>query len=281
MRNALILLLIILASCLKRPGEKSGDVLARVMDDYLYASELSGIVPQGTSIRDSLMIIQSYVNNWIRQQLLLHKAQNNLLPEDRDFEKKIEEYRNSLIIFQYESKLVNQNLDTIVKEQEIASYYENNLENFRLKYNIVKLIWGVFPSNDSRNRKIRGFLNSPSRESLDSLESCFMKYAKTSFLQYDKWMPLEEVMRTIPVNTHNPAEYVRYHTNIEIDDGAEKFFIRILDFRTTEDYSPLELEREHIRQIILNQRKMALLAAMREELYNTALENNQFEIYSP
>jgi hypothetical protein len=44
----------------------------------------------------------SFIQSWIKQQVVLHKAETNLDEEKKDVEKKLEEYRNSLITYIYE-----------------------------------------------------------------------------------------------------------------------------------------------------------------------------------
>jgi len=40
------------------------DAVAKVYDKYLYKSDLIGIVPKGSTARDSIAIIKNYINNW-------------------------------------------------------------------------------------------------------------------------------------------------------------------------------------------------------------------------
>jgi hypothetical protein len=71
-------------------------VIARVFDKYLYLSDVSNIVPKGTSKNDSIVILRNFVNSWVQQQVILKKANDNLEEEQKDVDQKLEEYRNSL-----------------------------------------------------------------------------------------------------------------------------------------------------------------------------------------
>ena len=57
---------------------------------------------------------------------VLHKAESNLDDDQKSVEKQLEEYRNSLITYAYETELIKQKLDTVVSEDEIAAFYKNN-----------------------------------------------------------------------------------------------------------------------------------------------------------
>ncbi|MDR1951121.1 MAG: hypothetical protein LBP96_02695, partial [Bacteroidales bacterium] len=76
-------LLMVFVMCKPKPD---GTPVARVMDEYLYLSDLEGIVPPGTLQTDSLQAVQAYIHNWIQQRLLLNKAKRNLPGYQRAFE---------------------------------------------------------------------------------------------------------------------------------------------------------------------------------------------------
>ena len=66
---------------------KNEQPVAKVFDKYLLKSEVSGFIPQGTPSKDSLIMAQSYVRNWITKELLLHKATQNLSDEEKNIRK--------------------------------------------------------------------------------------------------------------------------------------------------------------------------------------------------
>ena len=106
--------------------EVDDTVIARVNDTYLLSSELEEIIPQGSSLEDSLLIANNYIQKWIKEQLVLDKAELNLKEEHRDFEKQLDEFRKTLIIYSYENQLINEILDTNVAIDEIAAFYQEN-----------------------------------------------------------------------------------------------------------------------------------------------------------
>ncbi|MCF8344697.1 MAG: hypothetical protein K9H13_08685, partial [Bacteroidales bacterium] len=74
MRNFLtaICILFIAVSCKNAGTDEEGEVLAVVEDDYLYAGELRDVIPKGTPPKDSLTLAKNYINNWVRQNLLVN-----------------------------------------------------------------------------------------------------------------------------------------------------------------------------------------------------------------
>jgi hypothetical protein len=53
-------------------------VVARVYDHELHASELDGLVGQGVSPEDSAAIVSAYIDQWVRQTVILAKAEKNV-----------------------------------------------------------------------------------------------------------------------------------------------------------------------------------------------------------
>ena len=88
MRYLIILLSVSLSfSCGgKDPKE---DAVARVYDNFLYQSDLKGVVPYGTSPKDSTALVEEFINTWTKKQLVLRKAESNLTEEQKDVEKQL------------------------------------------------------------------------------------------------------------------------------------------------------------------------------------------------
>ncbi len=112
--SLLLVSLLILASCNIFSGTGKDQAIAECNGKYLYREDLEGLVPNGTNPDDSIAMTKQFIDNWIMQQVMLKQAEDNLTEQQKDFRDQIESYRNSLIIFAYESELIRQKLDTVV-----------------------------------------------------------------------------------------------------------------------------------------------------------------------
>lgn len=272
-------LLLILGSCIGGANNSSDNVLARVGNEYLQESELEGIAPSGIPVKDSIQIIQSYVNSWVSQRLFLQKAIKNLRQKDMGFEKQLEEYRNSLIIYTYESALVKQRIDTVVSEDEIEAYYNDNQANFQLKNNIVRVYYARFDDDFPELKKFRNFFYSDKQDHRDSAEYYIENYSNLYFLNDETWVLFSDVLRFVPIETFNQESFLRNNLKTNFKQENFIYFICFSDFRIKDGVSPLSFERENIQKIILNKRRLTIINEMREEVFNAALERNEFEIY--
>ena len=121
-----LILVLALFSCQNSKNGSGDKVIATIYDKVLYQSDLQSVLYEGISVNDSLFRTKAFIDSWIRRQLLIHQAENNIDKSELDFSRQIEDYRTSLIIYKYESLLIEQNLDTVVSEDEIAKYIEEN-----------------------------------------------------------------------------------------------------------------------------------------------------------
>jgi len=271
--------LLLLGSCFGGANKSSENVLARVGSEYLYESDIEGIVPSGTPVTDSISIVKNFVNTWVSQHLFLEKAEKNLRDDDMKFGKQLDEYRNSLIIYKYESELVKQNLDTVVSDTEIEDYYKANLANFQLKNNIVKVFYARFDQEYGQLRKIRNFFYSEKTADRDSVEYYIENFSDLYFSNDETWILFSDVLRFVPIKTYNQEAFLQNNVKIEITEDPYIYFVSFSDFRIKDGVSPLSFEKENIRKIILNKRKLTIINNMRDEVFNTALEKGGFEIY--
>lgn len=260
-------------------SEFNKDAAARVGDNYLLTSEVTAMVPNGTNATDSLLITRNYINAWIRKQTVLQHAENNL-PEDlTDYEKKLEDYRNSLLIYTYQKELVRQQLDTVVSEREISDYYEQNPVNFQLKENIL-LSDFVIANNETADQKmIKELINSDSLVDHQELEEYCKEIQADYFLDEDEWVFFNDLIKYIPIKTFNQEQFLANNRYVELSDSLNVYFMRIKDYKIKESISPLDFERENIRMIILNKRKSQLIEQMENEVFDQALKTNNIEIY--
>ena len=112
-KTGLLCLLIIgyLISCQSDVQETNGNkekAVARVFEKKLFLSEIKSLLPKNTNAKDSAIFIQSYIQQWITDELILRQAENNLSEDEKNLQKELDEYRKNLLVYRYESELVHQ-----------------------------------------------------------------------------------------------------------------------------------------------------------------------------
>jgi len=275
----ILFLMLVLISCNSNKNDK-GIPLARVGDDFLYDKDLQGLLPPNTAPLDSIVWIRNYANNWVKTQLLIKKAKENLKPEQIDFKKQLEKYRNSLVTYTYESELIQQQLDTVVSDSAIESYYLSHQKEFILVKNIVRAMYVVIDNNKELEKHFTNLFSLPDSILLDSMEYNCKQYARNYFLDTATWLPFDKVLKIIPAKAYNQELFLQNNRFVKIKDQHTIYMINFVDFKIKNDFSPLELEEDNIRNIIINSRKIDFIKALHESLYKNAAKRKEFEIYT-
>ncbi|MCL2681855.1 MAG: hypothetical protein FWE63_00040 [Bacteroidales bacterium] len=295
---AIVGLLVIGVAC--QQSQQKETPIARVMNEYLYASDLVGVIAPGALQADSIEAVHAYIHNWIQQKLLIQKAKKNLPGHQKAFEQEIENYRNSLIIFTYQNALIEQMLDTAITETEIENYFEENKQLFLLKSNIVRVRFARLENHpkNSRDRAIREkikkqeaiskliFSADLTGEEWLELSNLCQELSDNYFLNSDQWIFFNDLLKEVPMETYNPSmgifnqeDFLRKNNQLQVPNENYIYVVNILEYRLVGSVSPIEFEREKIRNIILNNRKVRLIESLRNEVMSEGREKKWFEIY--
>ena len=79
--------LLLLAGCDYFQKSSKEVVVAECYGKYLYESDLKGIIPEGASIMDSIQYASTFIDSWIRREVLIHQAESNLNMEELDLKR--------------------------------------------------------------------------------------------------------------------------------------------------------------------------------------------------
>jgi hypothetical protein len=280
MRQSIILIFVLFFTHCSHFNRKQGEEpVARVFDKYLYPRDIQDILPSNVSQSDSVIVARDFIEKWIKQQLLLAKAETNLTDTEKNVDKQIDNYRTSLLIYKYEQNLIKEKLDTFVDAKEIAEYYNENSSNFLLNANLVKAVFLQVPRTSPEIWRARRWYRSENEEDIKKLEDYCYQYASKYDYFNDKWIYFSEIEKVLPIKIEKPESYLKYRKFIEIKDSTYYYFVNIRDYRLVGTVSPLETVRENIRNIIFNKRKIRLIKELESEIYNDALNRNNFTIY--
>lgn len=275
--NIWVLLAIVIAagSCHRQSKE---DAVARAYDHYLYLSDLEGLVGEGVTPEDSVAIVNNYVNQWIQQMVVLEKAKHNV---NNHFDKELQNYKNSLITYEYERLIIEQMLDTNVSDADIESYYHTYKDNFILKTSIVKAIYVKMDKESPEVAKVRRIVERANfdDESLDEFQKIASVYGLDYYFDATTWMPFFKLQSVVPLETYNEVSFLRNTHSAVVSDDQYTYLVRILDYKVSDEISPLEVEYDNIRTILLNARKIEVIKDMQRNLLKKAEAGHDIERY--
>jgi len=265
----------------KQNSADDDPVLVKVYDYNFYKSDLVEKMPSYYTEADSARLASQIVNNWIRDKSLLWMADQNLPEEQKDVEKQLEEYRNSLIVYAYERALIGQKLDTLIPEDEMQRYYSENIQNFKLRSYIIKLRYVRLNKEAPRQDKLENWFLSDKESDFEKLYDYCRKYAENYILEENSWLYLEDILKEIPIPTNDLDAFLKQNKHYIFESGNYKYYVRFFDYRLKDDTAPLALERKRVKDLIINKRKAELILKMREDVVKDAYADNKIQLYTP
>jgi len=278
-RNLLLMAAILsLISCLNS-SRKEQKPLAVVYEKFLYKSDITDIFPKGMSKGDSVKILNAYVDQWIRHNLMLRLSEENLKDDQKNVSKQLEDYRSSLLIFKYEQEYIQQRLDTAVSSEEIESFYSSNISNFTLSETLVKALYIKVRKDTPYSQKIKDLYKSSREDDIKALDNLAYQVAEKYDYFGDKWLPFNSLQRQFPYSLENSDDYLRSKRSIEMEDGNYNYLINIRSVIFKGQVSPLDYEHANIKSVILNKRKQKLINDLENRVYNDALNHKKFQSF--
>lgn len=254
-------------------------VIAEVNDIKLFADDLADIIPTGISYEDSAILAKEYIEKWIKQELIIQKANENLSDVQKDVRKELLEYRNSLIIYKYKNELMRQRMDTTVLDADIELYYNANPESFKLNKNIVKAIFAKIPNEVSNPTLLKSMVVNTSEEGISDLRDYCLQYAKGFDIFTENWVDFETVKNNIPQNIEDVEQFLKRNNQIELNDSNYYYLVRIQEYKLKNELAPLEYMSSNIKSLILNQRKIEFLKEIEQTIYLEGIKKKKFRIH--
>ena len=267
------------SSCQGKKAEEKTEVVISVYGKKLYKTDLENIVYEGISYNDSVLRSKVYIDKWVRNQLLIRQAENNLTPEQLDFSKRLEEYRNSLVINKYETELINQNLDTEVSEDQIYDYYNRNGAEFRLNRDIVQIASVSLPNDSKKKWIFTKLFRDYDSLMIDSLTSLAEKHAISYDFDIQEWHNFEDVIDTFNLKVKDNKSFLNEKKFFVVNKDDVYTLVKICDYKLVGDVSPCEMETDRIKYIILSDRKKELLENLYNDLYSKAVQEKAFDVF--
>ena len=277
-RTLLFLSLLLPVSCSLLPfGNKVG-VVAEVNKNQLLTSDIASLIPPGLSREDSLSMLRQYVNTWALTHLMEAKAQKELPKELKDMSQALEEYRRSLLVFQYEKSYVETRIDTTITQEELKKTYHDNAILFTLSEPIMKVRYIKTSLSSPNLEMVRSLYRTKSIEETYQLEQMAQHSAEKYETYNDQWISASILSRELPVPLEEVIRSVE-RGYLECKDNYYAYYVLFLEITPVNSVGPLEYEEPTIRNIILGRRKQALLKNLEKKVLEDGWRTKQLKVY--
>jgi hypothetical protein len=268
----IISLTLIVSSCVHKTPEAARKPLLEVEGKFLYVDEVQQIIPPNVNVKDSTEIAHSYIRKWVTDVLMYENAKRNITNLN-EIDELVESYRKSLTIHQYQQKMIEQRLPKEPSEVDLKAFYTQYSAQLILKENIIKGLLLIIPQKAPKMSNVRSWVQSGNTKSLESIE----KYSLQNAISYDyfgnKWLPLSEILKRIPLKIEDPSRFLSSNRFVETSDSTQHYFLRIESFKLSGQVEPYEMAKDRISNILLNKQKADFITKFEDEIYNDAVSN--------
>lgn len=269
---------LVISGCGYFLGNTDETYVAKVDDKTYLLKELKSQLPAGMTKPDSLARVNDILTRWVKKELLLKMAEENLDESQKDLSREIEEYRNSILIHRYQQQLLNQKLDTVLTESDIRHYFDIHPEKFRLDINIVKAVYLEIPRNVAKTDQIKRWMSENSGRSMSELDSYSFQYATKYDHFNNDWINFNTILARIPGVTEPPEELLKSSKFHQFSSLNNYYFILINDYILEGEKAPYDFVKDRIESLILNSRKMEYLQDLEKNIYEKGKRENRFTI---
>lgn len=279
MRVLAFLSLFVLVSCDARTDRKA-DAVARVHNEFLSESELVGVVPAGTSKKDSALMVKRFIENWATRQLMLRNADVNLSNDRKaELDALVDQYRGDLYARAYLEELVKREVDTLVAEEDLKKYYDANKNNFRANGVLVRLRYLQVPADHPKLGALRSrFFDF--RKSDKKFWDTYTMQLKSYAFNDSVWVDAAQVYGRVPViNPDNRDRMLVPGKSTEQVAGNDVWLIKVKNAIYPGQVAPYEYVKPTLNEIIINNRKLALIRKYESEITTDARKANDYEVY--
>jgi len=279
-RNSFYLIFLIVCSCTYFKPEQKPESIARVGKNYLYKSDITTLVPVGTSKEDSLLLVRDYIDRWASQKLLIEAAERNLSDtKKREYNALIKQYKIDLYTKAYIEELVKNTVDTSIHQIELKKYYNENKENFKTNGTLVRLRYINLSKDNPKFSTIKSKFfdyNKKDKKFWDTYALQFKSFAMNDSI----WVDMNQLYTKLPfITPENREDFIIAGKRIEKTEQNDVYLVKITNVIDKNQISPFEYIKPTLREVLMNKRKLELIKKFEKEITDDAIKNNDYEIY--
>ena len=259
-------------------GANGKRVVAQVDDKELMVRDILADMPEGLTGIDSATFVRMYTDTWVLNQLKISRA-DEVLTSQKDIDRLVEDYRQSLIIRQLDQYYVDKEIDAEITPRQIAAHYRLHSSQFKLDHDKVRGVV-VRVSNNFRNTSaLSDVLRSVSDDGLAELSAFVEKHSlQMSDLSAD-WVSFSDFLSYLPtVRTRSYDNLLQKGKvqSMKADDVV--FYFTIVDIVRKGSTAPLESVEDDIRRMLYAERRFEIVKNYEQELKYEAVQSGRVSV---
>lgn len=262
-------------SCQELPDYLLGDdIVARVGRQMLTKEDIAEVLPSGVKGADSISYVKNYVDKWLIRQLKIQEA-NVLFPDtEQDVEKLVEEYRRSLLTSRVDQYYIEQQMNPVVSDEDIAEYYNSHKVDFILDRTLVKGRVLRFDVAFRQSKQLKTTMQKALTSAVEE-KSLADVCAKNDFLLLDNrssWMNFSDFLDNLPVTASQDNEPLLDKMGVQdMKAGKYCYYFDFTSVCRKGNVAPLEIVADNIRRILLTRRRAEIIRQHEEYILESAI----------
>lgn len=270
----LVSAILVCVSC----NSKKETILAKVYDDHLYLSDVSGIFRKDMSTEDSIKMLDLFVDDWVRNKLFENEARKRI-PDHDLIEKQVRDYRSSLINYAYENLIIKERLDSLVDEELLYNFYNENKASFKLENAIMRCSFAKIPKTAISKEEFKKLWDADDQHEKDDLKLFCTKNAKLYMLDDSLWNNANEILLQFPPRSIEGKE-IPGDKNFSAEDDGYFYFLKIRKYLSRGETAPFSQARAKINDVFLLQRKKEVIEKAKDMILEKESRRHNFSIYT-
>ena len=251
------------------------NAVAHLGEAELTMEELRERIPNNISAEDSAALAQEIIQSWLKDALVLQEAEKMSDEEKLAVERRIDDYRKSLLIYSFEQDWIKKNMDTVVTNEQIQSYYDANKSSLKINEHFLKLKYCSLAESSEDTQKMSDAFAS---EDAATWEAYCQQVGAKHYYKPDVFVNWDQFAKLIPLAVQDRTLSLTQTTSTQqIVLNGEIFWFKVSSYLLPGDQAPLEMVRNNIASILLNIRKQEVLQKMKNDLYEKAKSEGKIE----
>lgn len=273
----MLLAVIFTASCTNEIDHRGRTPLVAVGNDFLYKEDVAALYVTALPTVDSTEFVNNYIRQWLEDALFYRMAVRNVA--GTEVERMVENYRRALLLNIYQERLVEQQLRQTLTEEEVAAFYNNNAELFKLDEAHLQGLFLKLPLTAPKLQSVRKWLSKMTPEDIENLEKYNITNAVTYEYFIDSWRSLPSIAAKMPLTSDALFKSLEKDTFVEVSDTAHIYMLSTVALLGKGEQKPLELASDEISSLLINSKKANFVKKVKHDLYNKAIEAGEINFY--
>ena len=238
--------------------------IVEVGTDVLYVEDIKQVLPLGLSDADSTLFAEQFIKNWVQDVLFYQNAIRNI-PDTKDIDRLVENYRRSLIEHEYQRRLIEQKFSSEITDEEVEQFFNDNQRLFVLDESLIKGLFLKISNKSHDLSDIRKLYTQQDDESFEEIEKYSIRNAARCEFFYDNWRTVAELEVLLPVLDKPLETMLKDKCSFEFKDEEYIYLLNVSEYAPKGGIEPLDHARSRIRGLLINSNEVSYMRKIKEE----------------